>query len=842
MFKKPGDLQERSKTLLKNKDVRSLKETILKNMSSIDTTELIGNGKGSVTVTKLADRTLLYSVNGIVLFFDVNARNQIYPTIYTLSKYPQSLRHIVIHSPVSSYLLRGADLMLPGLATVSGLEGLQVREKVCIRIVGNPIPFAVGESICSYEGILANNRKGRGFAILHIFKDELWKTSGSIIPNDGFGDDMIYSIEKENIGSMYGDDDHNHGIDDDDDDDDDNHDEGEDEEEEEKEEEIVQSLQNTHLSESFVEEKDANVDAEDDSDPSVSLEDWKVFFLRYTLRTIKYIIKERQLPLLVSAFWTLVTRCIRRDTTNISSTSSSITMIGISGLDREKLENFTLKNTKFKKVNTFLMWLEEHGILKTTNVNGVSSVTAIEKNHDWMKEHSQYIAVSDPDTLRAFCDNAAGSSDVLTSATNASNSNDKKNCKKNRVAAIDLYKFPKDAKSLFGTMKGEFGETLQANEVRSLLFQYVSAKSLEDPKDKSKVIIPRNDALNKFVFGKRKKGDHSQSTSTLTSSMRNSNVNSSNCGKINDSKGSKGGIQWREELAEVREVSRYDHSHVPTTYDAFMDEYPIMDNHISTDTNYGYGNNYDNDEQMMTEEEAARQEMERMSHMREKNLSWMNTGAAKGIESSINDGGKKANVWTRMNYNSNNKINNNSNNKNKNAWYDNDDNNNTIRNNNNTIKNNNNNNTSKQENDSNVIMEESVDDVISKEELIKKVLGKLSAYHVMFVPGQNPQVKSGDIPRLYIEVASRMGNKVVTILRGIENFGLGGKQIASEFQKKFACSASYGTSVATPSMKEVSVQGNLMNEMISYLEKEHGLPSKLIDTKIGKGVKSKKRS
>ena len=41
MFKKPGDLQERSKTLLKNKDVRSLKETILKNMSSIDTTELI---------------------------------------------------------------------------------------------------------------------------------------------------------------------------------------------------------------------------------------------------------------------------------------------------------------------------------------------------------------------------------------------------------------------------------------------------------------------------------------------------------------------------------------------------------------------------------------------------------------------------------------------------------------------------------------------------------------------------------------------------------------------------------------------------------------------------------
>ena len=823
MFKKPGDLQERSKTLLKNKDVRSLKETITKNMSNIDTTELIGNGKGSVTLTKLADRTLLYSVNDVVLFFDVNARNQIYPTIFTLSKYPSALRQIIIHSPVSSFILRGADLMLPGLATISGLEGLEVREKVCIRIVGNPIPFAVGESICSYEGILTNNRKGRGFAILHVFGDELWKNSGSVIPNDGFGDDMIHPIEEEKIGSMYGDDNNN-------------------DVNEEEEEEIVQSMQQIQISESIIEDdgiKDGEEEEEEeDSDPFIATEDWKVFFLRYTLRTIKYIVKERQLPLLVSAFWTLVTRCIRRDTTSISTTTSTTTTaIGITGLDCDKIENFSLKHTQFKKVSTFLDWLEKHGILKTTTVNGVSSVTAIERNHEWMKEHNQYVAVSDPEALRAYCDSAVGSND--NSNTSSSTSNGKKDKKKNKVVAIDLYKFPKDAKLLFGTMKGEFGETLQVNEVRSLLLQYVNANSLEDPQDKSRVAIPRNDALNKFVFGKRKKGDSSSSSSggnnnKLTSSMR------SNSSSNGNSEG-KGGIQWREDIADVREVSRYDHGYAPPTYDYHIDDYSGMDDNKATEVNYGYGNNYnDNDyqeqehDQMVTEQEAAQQEMERMRQLREKNVSWMNTKAAKGIintktnNNNSNNSSNTANVWTRMNYSSNN---------NKNAW----------QNTNNNIKNNNNNNNNnKPNNDSKVIVEveveENTDDIISKEELIKKVLQKLSSYYALFVPGQSTQIKSGTVPHLQIEVSSRMGNKVVTILRGIENFGLGGKLIASEFQKKFACSASYGSSVANPSMKEVSVQGNLMNEMILYLEKEYGFPSKMIDTKIGKGVKTKRRA
>jgi translation initiation factor 2D len=124
MFKKEKDLVQRSTTLLKNKEIKNLSCEILKQCTSLtetDTSEFF-NKKVTVSVMKLASRTLIYSVNDIPMFYDKEGRNDLYPTIFFLWRFPHTLRNIIIHSPVSDFILNGADLMLPGLATIKSNE------------------------------------------------------------------------------------------------------------------------------------------------------------------------------------------------------------------------------------------------------------------------------------------------------------------------------------------------------------------------------------------------------------------------------------------------------------------------------------------------------------------------------------------------------------------------------------------------------------------------------------------------------------------------------------------------------------------------------------------------
>jgi predicted ribosome-associated RNA-binding protein Tma20 len=84
MFKKTQDLAERSKTLLKNKEVRSLRKEIAAQFPAVteeDVANAIVTNMAQVTITKLASKTLLYSIEGVVYFFDLNARNNLYPTV-----------------------------------------------------------------------------------------------------------------------------------------------------------------------------------------------------------------------------------------------------------------------------------------------------------------------------------------------------------------------------------------------------------------------------------------------------------------------------------------------------------------------------------------------------------------------------------------------------------------------------------------------------------------------------------------------------------------------------------------------------------------------------------------
>jgi translation initiation factor 2D len=207
MFKKERDLDERSKTLLKNKEIRTLKSEICKQFPTISEEELsifIPN-KAGVTITKLANKTYLYSIDGITIVFDVGGRNKLLPALPLLWRFPNALPTFVTHGPVSEFVLRGADLMIPGLcgSKIGDLAstGLKEGDAACVRIAGNPMPFAVGRAAVSAEALATGaKRKGVALEVVHVYGDLLLPPRLVMAPNSGFGSSRIYALAADEAG------------------------------------------------------------------------------------------------------------------------------------------------------------------------------------------------------------------------------------------------------------------------------------------------------------------------------------------------------------------------------------------------------------------------------------------------------------------------------------------------------------------------------------------------------------------------------------------------------------------------------------------------------------------
>ena len=416
MFKKERDLTERSKTLLKNKEARALKVEIGKQFPRLNESEIseLFPNKESVAVTKLANKTLVYYVYNVPLFFDYEDRKNIFPTLYTLWKYPHAIRVMVIHGPVSEYVLKGADLMLPGLASLADLEGLCVQEKISVRIVGNPAPIAVGSSAVSWEHILQHGKKGRGVEVFHLFGDELWRKGGAAVPNSGFGTSCTYPLEgyEEPLDRSVPLSDADNDEDEDEDEDvkgsinvnfhingtgndllatlsidganaetssDDSDDrikgsdgsletERKNVEEDEQEEVVGHACHRENLDVSPSSSSKLSLSASEEPssllvsafspsiDRSCEYCDTTVLDMDSHLQTslllsLKYIVKDKQLPMLVSTFWSILVKC----------TPAEI--------------NLDIKKSRHKKVSCFLRHFQTMGILTLKETNGEDIVS-----------------------------------------------------------------------------------------------------------------------------------------------------------------------------------------------------------------------------------------------------------------------------------------------------------------------------------------------------------------------------------------------------------------------------------------------------------------------------------
>ncbi|KAJ8759478.1 hypothetical protein K2173_007091 [Erythroxylum novogranatense] len=116
---------------------------------------------------------------------------------------------------------------------------------------------------------------------------------------------------------------------------------------------------------------------------------------------------------------------------------------------------------------------------------------------------------------------------------------------------------------------------------------------------------------------------------------------------------------------------------------------------------------------------------------------------------------------------------------------------------------------------------------IHKKDLGSTFISRMQAHHVVN-RGAESVIRKGAIKTVQIVTERRQGNKKVTKVAGLETFLIDAEALASELQKKFACS----TSVADlPGKKglEVLIQGGVIDDVARYLVEQYSVPKRYIE-------------
>lgn len=203
MFRKPHDVAASARSVQRSKEAKDLREAVLRQFPGASTEKTALDEaipQKSLEAAKLSgSKCVAYgaSADHVPLVLDLNPKSplvSLLPTVYLLWKCPGLLPAIIVHPPVSAFVINGADLMLPGvivapdatLPSGSTLPDFAAGALVSVRIAGNALPFAVGRAVISSAAARGGGMRGRGVEVLHHFRDELWAAGGRTVPNAGF--------------------------------------------------------------------------------------------------------------------------------------------------------------------------------------------------------------------------------------------------------------------------------------------------------------------------------------------------------------------------------------------------------------------------------------------------------------------------------------------------------------------------------------------------------------------------------------------------------------------------------------------------------------------------------
>ncbi|GAV60629.1 SUI1 domain-containing protein [Cephalotus follicularis] len=116
---------------------------------------------------------------------------------------------------------------------------------------------------------------------------------------------------------------------------------------------------------------------------------------------------------------------------------------------------------------------------------------------------------------------------------------------------------------------------------------------------------------------------------------------------------------------------------------------------------------------------------------------------------------------------------------------------------------------------------------IHKKDLGPTFLSRMQAHHIV-TRGSESVVCKGALKPIQIVTERRQGNKKVTKVSGLETFLLDAEALASELQKKLACSTTVGE-LPGKKGREVLIQGGVIDDVAKHLIEQYVIPKRYIE-------------
>ncbi|KAF0932154.1 hypothetical protein E2562_008685 [Oryza meyeriana var. granulata] len=117
---------------------------------------------------------------------------------------------------------------------------------------------------------------------------------------------------------------------------------------------------------------------------------------------------------------------------------------------------------------------------------------------------------------------------------------------------------------------------------------------------------------------------------------------------------------------------------------------------------------------------------------------------------------------------------------------------------------------------------------IHKRDLGSTFLNRMQVHHRV-ARGNEVVIRKGAIQTIQIMTERRQGNKKMTRLSGLECFLMDADSLASELQKKFACSTTTAELPGKKGQHEVLVQGGVIDDLAKHLVDHYGVPKRFIE-------------
>lgn len=116
---------------------------------------------------------------------------------------------------------------------------------------------------------------------------------------------------------------------------------------------------------------------------------------------------------------------------------------------------------------------------------------------------------------------------------------------------------------------------------------------------------------------------------------------------------------------------------------------------------------------------------------------------------------------------------------------------------------------------------------VHKKDIGSIFISRMQAHHRVTRGGETV-VRKGALKTIHLMTERRQGNKKVTKASGLESFLLDPQALASELQKKFACST---TVSELPGKKgyEVLIQGGVIDDVAKHLIEQYSIPKRFIE-------------